>query len=100
MQRSLWLWLFLVGLPWVCQADTLRCGSRLISQEDYMLEVEEKCGPPIERALLGYKETSDRYGFRHEVEIEEWTYGPDHGMYRTLRFEGQRLKKIDSYRGQ
>jgi hypothetical protein len=33
------------------------------------------------------------------VPIEEWTYGPRNGMYHFLRFEGNRLRDIDSKRG-
>lgn len=98
MQHRLLYGVLLLNISWACHADTLRCNSQLVSQEDPMAEVQAKCGEPIERAVLGYKETLDRYGFRQEVEVEEWTYGPDHGMYRTLRFEGRRLKKIESYR--
>ena len=41
----------------------------------------------------------DDYGFYNEVPIEEWTYGPRNGMYHFLRFEGNRLRDIDSKRG-
>jgi len=41
----------------------------------------------------------DEYGFRQEVRIEEWVYGPTNGMYHFLRFEGNRLRRIDSERG-
>jgi hypothetical protein len=41
----------------------------------------------------------DEYGFYHEVAVEEWAYGPRNGMYQFLRFEGNRLNKIDSKRG-
>ncbi len=34
-----------------------------------------------------------------EVQIEEWAYGPRNGMYYYLRFEGNRLVKIESKRG-
>lgn len=81
------------------QADTLRCGNQLVSTGDTAREVEDKCGPPISRDFLGYWEQLDKWGFRQEVAVEEWTYGPHNGMYHYLRFEGRRLTDIDSRRG-
>ncbi|MBV7555896.1 DUF2845 domain-containing protein [Pseudomonas sp. PDM28] len=77
-------------------ADTLRCGSQLISVGDRSSEVVQKCGEPVSRDLLGYKRSADR---REEFQLEEWTYGPNGGMYQYLRFEGNRLKQITSKRG-
>ncbi|EJM90424.1 hypothetical protein PMI34_02768 [Pseudomonas sp. GM74] len=77
-------------------ADTLRCGSQLISVGDRSSEVVHKCGEPVSRDLLGYKRSADR---REEFQVEEWTYGPNGGMYQYLRFEGNRLKQITSKRG-
>ena len=76
--------------------DTLRCGSQLISVGDRSSEVLQKCGEPVSRDLLGYKRSADR---REEFQVEEWTYGPNGGMYQYLRFEGNRLKQITSKRG-
>ncbi|MCY1534168.1 hypothetical protein D9M68_695300 [compost metagenome] len=81
------------------QASTLRCGSALISRDDYTSEVLDKCGEPQSRDFLGYREVVDSYGFRSEVQVEEWTYGPRNGMYHFLRFEGNRLIRINSKRG-
>ncbi len=77
-------------------ADTLRCGSQLISVGDRSGEVLQKCGEPVSRDVLGYKRSVDR---REEFQVEEWTYGPNGGMYQYLRFEGNRLKQITSKRG-
>jgi hypothetical protein len=82
-----------------CQAsaaDTLRCGSQLISVGDRSSEVQQKCGEPVSRDLLGYKRSANR---REEFQVEEWTYGPNGGMYQYLRFEGNRLVQITSKRG-
>lgn len=76
--------------------DTLRCGSQLVSVGDRSSEVLQKCGEPIARDLLGYKRSANR---REEFQVEEWTYGPNSGMYQYLRFEGNRLKQITSKRG-
>lgn len=77
-------------------ADTLRCGSQLVSVGDRSGEVLQKCGEPVSRDLLGYKKSANR---REEFQVEEWTYGPNSGMYQYLRFEGNRLKAITSKRG-
>ena len=84
----------IAGQAWA--ADTLRCGSQLISVGDRSGEVLQKCGEPVSRDLLGYKRSADR---REEFQVEEWTYGPNGGMYQYLRFEGNRLKQISSKRG-
>ncbi|KPH02716.1 hypothetical protein AEQ67_00370 [Pseudomonas sp. RIT-PI-q] len=77
-------------------ADTLRCGTQLVSVGDRSGEVLQKCGEPVSRDLLGYKRSANR---RDEFQVEEWTYGPNGGMYQYLRFEGNRLKQITSKRG-
>ena len=77
-------------------ADTLRCGSQLISVGDRSSEVLQKCGQPVARDALGYKRSANR---REEFQVEEWTYGPSNGMYQYLRFEGNRLRQINSKRG-
>lgn len=93
-------WLAAVVLALVASqasaADTLRCGSQLISVGDRSSEVLQKCGEPVSRDLLGYKRSADR---REEFQVEEWTYGPYGGMYQYLRFEGNRLVQITSNRG-
>lgn len=80
-------------------SSTHRCGSTLVSLDASTSEVRSKCGEPKEAAMVGYREVIDDYGFRHEVQVEEWTYGPTNGMYHFLRFEGNRLRQIDSQRG-
>lgn len=77
-------------------SDTLRCGSQLVSLGDRSSEVLQKCGEPVGRDVLGYKRSANR---REEFQVEEWTYGPNNGMYQYLRFEGNRLRQINSKRG-
>jgi hypothetical protein len=89
----------LIFLAGSVHASTLRCGSALISTDDASSEVLGKCGEPKSRDFIGYREVIDNYGFRSEVAVEEWTYGPRNGMYHFLRFEGNRLRDIDSKRG-
>lgn len=45
------------------------------------------------------QEVVDYYGFVTEVALEEWVYGPKNGMLYFLRFEGNRVTKIESKRG-
>ena len=97
MGKRLMLGLVLaVGASQASAADTLRCGSQLISVGDRSGEVLQKCGEPVSRDLLGYKRSANR---REEFPVEEWTYGPKSGMYQYLRFEGNRLTQITSKRG-
>ncbi|NMY50978.1 MULTISPECIES: DUF2845 domain-containing protein [unclassified Pseudomonas] len=90
----------LLLVPFCAQASsTLRCDSGLVSLDDTTSEVSSKCGEPLSRDFLGYREVLDEYGFYNEVAVEEWSYGPRNGMYQFLRFQGNRLIKIDSKRG-
>lgn len=80
-------------------ASTLRCQSNLISLQDRTSEVLAKCGEPATKEFLGYREVVDYYGGITLVGIDEWSYGPRNGMYYYLRFEANRLVRIDSKRG-
>lgn len=101
MKTLLPILLALVSLssPPAQASSTWRCGSALVSLMDSSAIVLSKCGPPISQALVGFVERRDDYGFSHELEVEEWVYGPRNGMYHYLRFEGNRLARIDSKRG-
>lgn len=79
-------------------SSTFRCNSKLVSLQAETFEVRNKCGAPAEEAHLGYKQVTNEYGHTHELHIEEWTYGPNGGMYHFLRFEGGYLVKISSSR--
>ncbi|WP_373389112.1 DUF2845 domain-containing protein [Pseudomonas alcaligenes] len=82
-------------LAGAAQAETLRCGTQLVSVGDRAFEVERKCGVPAYRDLVGY--TLGGYD-RRELKIEEWVYGPDNGMLSILTFEGNRLTRIERKR--
>ncbi len=84
---------------YVDASSTYRCASNLVSLKASTAEVRAKCGEPTSSQITGYKEVVDEYGFSQEVQVEEWTYGPTNGMYHYLRFEGNRLSRIDSERG-
>ncbi|HLA31412.1 MAG TPA: DUF2845 domain-containing protein [Pseudomonas sp.] len=89
------LTLLLSGAASLAQADTLRCGSQLVSVGDRSFEVLQKCGEPAFRDLVGY--SLGPYE-RREYKIEEWVYGPDGGMLSILTFEGNRLRTIERQR--
>lgn len=79
--------------------DTLRCNSALISVHDRMGEVLRKCGEPASRSPQGSVRVNDGIGRRLDLPVEEWTYGPNSGMYHYLRFEGDELVRITGDRG-
>lgn len=81
------------------QAASLRCSSKLISTGDVTSDVLSRCGEPVSRSFLGYKQVPGyRYGETFEVAVEEWIYGPWSGMLYFVRFEGNRLSDIKSKR--
>jgi hypothetical protein len=81
------------------QAASLRCNSKLISTGDATSDVLSRCGEPVSRSFLGYKQVpGPRYGESMEVAVEEWIYGPWSGMLYFVRFEGNRLSDIQSKR--
>jgi hypothetical protein len=90
-----WLLLWLAASATPALADTLRCGSQLVSVGDRRVEVEKKCGQPAYSDLVGY--TLGSYD-RRESPIEEWVYGPNNGMLTILTFEGSRLRNIERKR--
>jgi hypothetical protein len=95
MQRIA-LSLSLLLLATAAQASTLRCEKGIVSSGDRTTEVTSKCGEPVARDMLGY--TLDANG-NNEFLVEEWLYGPRNGMNYYLRFEGGRLKSVESKRG-
>ncbi|WP_313085147.1 DUF2845 domain-containing protein [Pseudomonas sp.] len=79
----------------VAQAQSLRCGSDLISTGDRAFEVERKCGEPLQRDFVGYTLSANE---RREMAREEWVYGPTNGAFSILTFEGNRLVQIETRR--
>ena len=93
LSRTLLLTLLIT--PLMAQAETLRCGSQLVSLDDRRFEVLQKCDEPAFRDLVGYSLGPSE---RREYQIEEWVYGPDNGMLSILTFEGTRLRAIERRR--
>ena len=71
-----------------------RCGTRLVSAGDKTFEVLKKCGEPLSKETVGYTLRRDR----RELEIKEWIYGPENGVYYYLTFHGTDLVNIESRR--
>ncbi len=90
---TLALLLWLPALP--AAADSLRCGTQLVSTGDRSFEILRKCGQPVYRDRVGYTLGPNR---RAEMPIEEWLYGPFNGMSYILRLESNRLMHIEALR--
>lgn len=88
--------LTLLSVP--AHGTSMRCSSALVTRDDPISEVLDKCGEPISRDFLGYIEVVDSWGYSQELEVEELSYGPRNGMYHFLRFEGGRLVRVKSAR--
>ena len=83
-------------------ADSMRCGSKLLTDGDTLDKVEALCGPP---AAVERREILRPFGYNrgitvhssYEVSVELWTYnfGPNKLMYR-LRFEDGLLVDVDT----
>jgi hypothetical protein len=83
-------------------ADSMRCGSKLMSDGDPSDKVLAYCGEP---ASVERREILRGYGYHrgvtvhssYEVAVEMWTYnfGPHKLMYR-LRFEDGLLVDVDT----
>lgn len=87
-------------------ADSLRCGSRLVTDGDTTAKVEALCGRPesIERSEIWRRPVYWHRGWPHylgpdpvAVAVEYWIYnlGP-HRLMRRLRFEDGLLVEIET----
>jgi len=84
---SVWLW----TAP-AQAADTVRCGSRLVSVDMTAAEVLGVCGEPSHRDVW----PQPGVGAGYLGAIEEWTYNRGSSqLLRVLRFRNGRLQRID-----
>jgi len=86
-------------------ADAMRCGSRLVSEEDSIDKVLELCGEPTSKSRtwivrqprfeLGANEY--RFPGQEDVPVDLWTYdfGPNK-LVRRLRFVAGKLESIET----
>jgi hypothetical protein len=91
-----------LAVPAAATADSMRCGSKLMTDGDPVDKVEALCGPPaaIERHEIIRPYVYNRgipIHSSYEVSVEYWTYnfGPNKLMYR-LRFEDGLLVDVDT----
>ncbi|UCJ14972.1 DUF2845 domain-containing protein [Pseudomonas sp. MM211] len=96
MNRSLLLLALLFAA--VPSLASMRCGTSLINLGDTVDRVQAICGTPAQRRI----ETPDR---RHanphranSVEVQYWSYGPNNGAVRNLRFIEGKLVEISTER--
>jgi Protein of unknown function (DUF2845) len=85
--------------------DTMRCGSRLVSEGDGKDKVMALCGEPtrvsFEGVIGGWRYTDGPYDYSYigpgytEVPVELWTYNLGRNkLLRKLRFVGDELVEI------
>ncbi len=80
-------------------ADSLRCGSRLVTLGDSKVRVLDVCGEPLAREVLGSRtlHQGTRGFFLESTEVvERWTYDAGRTHFRReLTFSGGRLVEIE-----
>jgi hypothetical protein len=89
-------------LPAVASADTLRCGSKLISEEDSMEKVLQYCGEPVAKKRTWItRQPRFEYGGHEipfegseDVPVDLWTY--DFGANKLMRRIRIVAGKVDS----
>lgn len=92
--------LFLFLWTDIVPADSMKCGTRLVSTGDTKAKVLLRCGEPFLREMVGEKTRYRRF-FRwivgsYTVVVEEWTYNLGSTKFlRILTFEGSKLVKIE-----
>ena len=92
-------------LPCVAAADTMRCGSKLISEDDTIEEVLALCGEPAEKHRTWItRQPRFEYGGQEipfpgqeDVPVDLWTY--DFGaskLMRRVRFVAGKVESIET----
>jgi hypothetical protein len=83
------LFLAMLFLPPLAQADSIRCGSRIIERGSSSAELKAFCGEPAE--------VTKQSSYLDQIEVEIWTYnfGPNQLMER-VRIENGVVAQIDS----
>ena len=96
------LWLAALLLPAAAPADSMRCGSQLITEGDSIEEVLALCGEPMDRRRTWIvRQPRFEFGGRDipfqghdEVPVDVWTY--DFGASRLMRRVRFVAGKVDS----
>lgn len=92
--------LILFVLTESAQADSMRCGSRIVTTGDSKAEVLMECGEPSFREVVGEKTVYRRFfylfGESYTVLVEKWTYNLGSTQFlRILTFEGDTLVDVE-----
>ncbi len=100
MKKTIWSALILAFAIPAAQADTLRCGSKLIQQGDTAGKVLERCGEPTNkqvitepvRAATALGGTMQTGTYTYEI----WRYARGNGKFPALlRIEGGVVKRLE-----
>jgi hypothetical protein len=91
--KTLLLSVIALGLPSFAAAESIRCGSRIISRGSSSAELASFCGEPAQIS----KNSSYAGDSVGQIEVEIWTYnfGPNQLMER-VRIENGIVVQIDS----
>lgn len=81
-------------------ADSMKCGTKLVSPGDSKAKVLIRCGEPMFKEVVGETTVHRKFfGFTIKsstVIVEKWTYNLGYGKFlRILTFEGDRLVRIE-----
>ncbi|WP_423357465.1 DUF2845 domain-containing protein [Pseudomonas citronellolis] len=78
-------------------ASSMRCSRGIASEGDTRQEVIDKCGEPINKEIWepGVRNQNTKTPKKGAAHVEFWTYGPDGGVYRKLRFIDDRLVQVE-----
>lgn len=78
------------------EASSMRCSRGLASEGNTRQEVLEKCGEPVDKEIWepGLRNRNTNTPKKGAARVEFWTYGPDGGVYRKLRFIDGKLVQV------
>ncbi|WP_371370263.1 DUF2845 domain-containing protein [Pseudomonas sp. QL9] len=78
------------------EASSMRCSRGIASEGDTRQEILEKCGEPADKEIWepGLRNRNTNTPKKGVVRVEFWTYGPDGGVYRRLRFIDDKLVQV------
>ncbi|MEH3022591.1 MAG: DUF2845 domain-containing protein [Pseudomonas oryzihabitans] len=91
--RARYLMLIPLLLPALAQAS-LRCGQSLVEEGDSVEQVLAACGAPAERKINPPAPRNNNVPNFNAVETQFWTYGPENGAARHLKFIDGKLVEI------
>jgi hypothetical protein len=93
----------LVFLPLVASADSMRCGNKLVKEDDTLDEVLALCGEPVSKQRTWIQRApqfeygGDEYPFpgREDVPVDVWIYDfGSHKLRMRVRFVAGKVQAI------